>query len=340
MSALAAQLRRATFLLQCLAVTAAAAAPALGTPAAAATLAPGQWLERMEQALGELTYRGEFAYLEGDELSTLRIAHAVVDGVQHERLVHLDGPRREIVREGDTVLCAMHRADPLVDLGRRFPAGPFTRAFAHGFSDVPATYRARRVGGGRVAGRPAVHLELVPDDDSRYGYRLWLDEATALPLRSELVTPAGEALEVFQFVRLEVGGPLDPAELAPPVGDELVFHRLAFAGEDDALGDDAAGWEAGWLPGGFRMAARGARRSADPAGGTLLYSDGLATLSVFVEALEEAPGYEHSMQAGATVAVVRRLETRPGHRWQVTVVGEVPLATAERVAGSVRPRAP
>jgi sigma-E factor negative regulatory protein RseB len=332
--ALAAQLRRAAYLLQCLAVTAAAAS------ATGATLSPGQWLARMDRALGDLTYRGDFAYLEGGELASLRIVHAVIDGVQHERLVHLDGPRREIVREGETVLCAMHRGDPLLELGRRFPAGPFTRAFAHGFADVPATYRARMAGEGRVAGRPAVRLVLDPDDDSRYGYRLWLDQATALPLRSELVAPTGEALEVFQFVRLEVGGPVERAELAPPEGDELVFHRLAFAGEDEAQLDEAEGWEAGWVPGGFRIAARGARRNPETPGSTLLYSDGLATLSVFVEALEEAPGYEHSMQAGATVAVVRRLETRPGHRWQVTVVGEVPLATAERVAGSVRHRAP
>ncbi|MEE4361287.1 MAG: MucB/RseB C-terminal domain-containing protein [Pseudomonadales bacterium] len=324
-------LRHTALLVQCIAL-AAAAAPVEG---------PEQWLQRMDDALGTLDYRGEFSYLNGRDLSSLSIRHAILDGVARERLTHLDGPPRELIRTGDDLLCVMRRGDPLAELGRQVPTGPITRSFVGGFSVVPEAYRARAAGEGRIARRSARVIELLPVDDSRYGYRLWIDAETALPLRSELLDPSGRALEVFQFVNLEVGGSFSLADFAPPAGDQLEIQRIVFA--DGAPSGDRPieeAWEAGWLPGGFAMAARDLRRLpfATAPVDALLYSDGLASFSVFVERLVGHAGYDHSSQLGGTVAVVRRLEMPDDRRWLVTVVGEVPLATAERVARSVQPR--
>ncbi len=63
------------------------------------------------------------------------------------------------------------------------------------------------------------------------------------------------------------------------------------------------------------------------------YTDGLASFTVFHEPRQQ-PINENSSVRGATVAVHRNL---PGA--MITVVGEIPLETAERIAASVKPLA-
>ncbi|HSG90530.1 MAG TPA: MucB/RseB C-terminal domain-containing protein [Pseudomonadales bacterium] len=302
---------------------------------------PSAWLERMSRALLEADYRGEFSYYRGGDLSSLRIVHAVVDGVQRERLVHLNGHPREIIRTGDVVTCILQPGDELLEFGDTIPSGPFARSFSRGVDALPEGYSARFAHEGRIAGRDARLLELAPSDATRYGYRLWLDEATGMLLRSELVDMNGEALEIFQFVSIDLDGPVDAADLEPESSGEQIWHRLAFA-EAPAAGDadEAVAWEARWLPVGFAMTAADVRRVAvgDRALRTLRYTDGLASLSVFVERTWAEATWEESRQRGATSAVMRELVLPGDERFLVTVVGEVPMATAERIARSVQPR--
>ena len=313
----------------------------------AAELAAEQWLARMQQALVEVDYAGEFSYFRDGELSSLAIVHARIQGVQRERLVHLDGPHREILRTGEQVTCVLRDGDPMLDYVERMPAGPFARAFIPGdaggpdggFGMVPASYAAQVVGAGRVAGEATVVVDIRPDDLTRYGYRLWLHEASAMPLRAELVSADRGALEIFQFVRIELNAELSNDDFEPAWRADLVRHDLVF--EADAATEQAAPvWEATWLPNGFAMAAAALRpmpNRPDPLH-TLRYSDGLASLSVFIEPVRDGARWSERKARGATTAVMHELETPAGDRYLVTVVGEVPMATAERVAAAVRPR--
>lgn len=332
-------------------------------PISAAADEPGVWLDRMHAALAERSYHGEFSYFHGGELASLSIAHAVVDGVRHERLVHLNGMPREVVRTGDKVTCVLHPGDHQIDLERSVPAGPFAQSYGRVLDGLPRGYRAAVVGEDRIAGRRAVRLEIEPELADRYGYRLWLDHETALLLRSELLDTAGQPLEIFQFVRIEIGGYVDPAMLEASQGEHLVKHELRKrdpvardsetngSGQQAPLrtdggtyGDDVA-WEAGWLPAGFAMSSADIRRvpSRSDSVENLVYSDGMATFSVF---LERAPAElsrvhvspVHVARHGATVAVMRAVAAATPEPWLVTVVGEVPVETAERVAQNVRPR--
>ena len=301
-----------------------------------------QWLARMQQALAELAYRGEFSYFRDGDLTSLSISHALLDGVLHERLVHLDGPRREILRRGEQVSCLLEPDDPMLDYVQRVPMGPFARAFIPGEQAsgdmLPAYYAAELVGRGRIAGQAAVRVDIVPDDAARYGYRLWLQTPSAMPLRAELVDERARALEIFQFVHIEIGVPLAAADFAS-TGTDLVRHDLVVEPAADAS-TDRSQWEASWLPTGFEMAAEALRRTParDAPVQTLRYSDGLANLSVFVEPAWDDASWTRSRRQGATSAVMREIELDDGGRYLVTVVGEVPLDTAERVAAAVRPR--
>ena len=53
------------------------------------------WLNRMVSAAKQLNYSGTFTYLSGQRFETMRVAHAVGESGEIERLETLDGSPRE-----------------------------------------------------------------------------------------------------------------------------------------------------------------------------------------------------------------------------------------------------
>lgn len=303
-----------------------------------------RWLNQMEEAFSELNYDGIFSYLAGSELATLRVVHMIVDGRQRERLVHLNGAPREILRDGEAVSCIVMPGDDLLKMAESIPAGPFARGFTRRFDQVSDSYGLSLAGKDRVANRPAVRLRVTPLDQNRFGYRLWLDEATKLLLRSELVDVNGNRLEIFQFTQLAIGDAVQASALIPDTGeaDGMVSH-LTLADQDPDLRSAAPPrFQLRWIPEGFRMAAADVRRrpSSLTDVATMMYSDGLAAFSVFIEDMPASGASNMVSRNGATVAVTHltrlaRADQQPAQEHLVTVVGELPTGTAQRIARSV-----
>lgn len=303
---------------------------------------PHAWLMDMQRAFSELDYDGVFSFYGGDDLASLRVVHVRLDGVQRERLVHLNGAPREIVRNGDEVACILMPGDDLLALEGNIPAGPFARAFVRRYDQISNHYGLSFYGEDRVAGREAVRLAVSPHDQDRFGYRLWLDKATRLLLRSELVDQNGKRLEIFQFNQLRLGDEVNPKAVEPSTRDgSLVSHLTLAQDQGTARVGSAMRWGAGWLPAGFSMAAADVRRTPAElkAVDTMMYSDGLAAFSVFVEDMPSAGASNMVSRKGATVAVTQVLQM-PQARHLITLVGELPTATAQRIAQSIRPTQP
>ncbi len=311
----------------------------LAGPVSAEERSPAQWLDMMNHAFLEASYDGIFSYFSGDDLSTLRVVHTVTNGVQRERLVHLNGAPREIVRTGDEVACILRPGDEILALESSIPSGPFARAFSRAFEGVSDNYTMSLHGTDRVANREAIRLAVMPRDAQRYGFRLWLDQSTGLLLRSELVDMTGTKLEIFQFATLKVGGPISEQDLAPESGAGALTSHLSLESVAPAERRKVS-WRAEWVPDGFTMASWDIRRtpSSLKSVDTLMYSDGLATFSVFIEDMPESGTSKLVSRSGATVAVSEvvagRSEATAHHL--VTVVGEIPTATAQRIAQSIR----
>ena len=311
------------------------AGPVFGDP----ERTPTEWLELMNRSFVETSYDGTFSYFSGDDLSTLRIVHTITNGVQRERLVHLNGAPREIVRVGDAVECIMQPGDEILALESSIPSGPFARAFTRAFEDLSKHYNLSLHGTDRVANRSAIRLAVTPRDVQRYGFRLWLDADTGLLLRSELVDMQGTKLEIFQFATLEVGGPITDEDLAPQSGTNSVKSHMSLEPSAPDAKRRAVNWHAEWLPDGFTMASSDIRRtpSTSKPVATLMYSDGLAAFSVFIEDMPEAGFSNLVSRVGATVAVSEIVTNGPENaRHLVTVVGEIPTPTAQRIAQSIR----
>ena len=297
-----------------------------------------QLLALMNAAFTDLAYDGEFNYFSGDELASLRVVHKVVDGVARERLVHLNGAPREIIRHGDQVDCYVLPGDDLLSLEDSIPSGPFARAFVREFERLSTSYVVEKYGEGRVAGRAAIRIAVKPKDEHRYGYRLWLDRENALLLRSELIDANGANLEIFQFSRIVFGDQVDDAALmVSPISQSKVNHlRLAFKGRQEVRETNShqAQWQTNWLPQGYKMAMADIKTKPNHAVTNLMYSDGLAAFSIFVEPMPKTGAASMVSQRGATVALNHAVQQNQ-QSFLVTLVGEIPVATAHKIIESV-----
>ena len=281
------------------------------------------WLDRIGPALVELDYQGTLVLLSGTSMETVGVFHAFDDGHERMRLVTLTGPHREVIRSDAMVMCigtgigaVGYDADTA---GRWNPAGQFADA------GKLKAYQATLSGRGRVADRDCQVVDLKPRDRWRYGYRLWLDHETGLPLRIALVGEDGRALEQMAFTEIRIGHKPDEADLRPST--EQGLRRVQTLGNG---GQADPGWRVQSPPDGFQL--RSARRLGEAV--QLLYSDGLANVSVYVEPMRRGPRGESAARRGAV---------NVHSRWQggrrVVAIGKVPAATVERLARSAQPAA-
>ena len=331
-----------------------------------------QWLRAMALAMRDLDYDGVFSYYTANRaqpltlaretqsangvpvrdrtlgfgvaygsaarLATFRVVHKVVDGVERERIVRLNGPPREILRHGEEVSSVLQPDDELLALEGAIAGRPYEHVLGRRFEDMSDNYHVELHGRDRVAARPAVRLNVTPRDHDRFGYRLWLDEATALLLRAELHDSEGANLEIFQFTSLRLGDAVADIDLEPAT-DGTVVRPLSQPASSANGRSQSPAWSVRWVPPGFRMTSADTRQTQGepPHVNTLVFSDGLAAFSVFIEAMPESGAGNIVARNGATVVLTHLAEGAAGYHL-VTVVGEVPVATARRIAAGVAER--
>lgn len=285
-----------------------------------------EWLDRMSHSFRELNYRGSFSYQRGDRIKSFRIQHAVIDGQEFERLDYLDGEQRNVVRKGHNLDC-VHPGHKRIRFG--LPAGVDSAQQAH-MDGVEQNYQLSLGERDRLAGRNVIKLHVAPRDSYRYGYRLALDEETALPVRSELLGQDGKVLERFQFVELETGIAIERSVFDEAPRETKAVHGAAPRQQAAAMPER---WRPDWVPQGFSSATT--TGSADQSRDMVTFTDGLAVFSVFLERVEQAvEAADISTSRGATSAYSRALQLSQ-NPYRVTVVGEIPQQTAQRVAQSV-----
>lgn len=278
------------------------------------------WLARIAPALRDLDYQGTLVYIAGGKVETLRVFHRNDDGHERERLVTISGPVREVVRDGNQVMCIGTGLVPVAyDLRQ---AGRWSQALAISEAATSTGYRASLAGESRVAGHQAQVIEVKATDRWRYGYRLWIETTRGLPLRVDLLDEDGTAVEQVAFTEVELGRRPADADLkaSGSVGLERVEPITANVGA-------APRWQVPAPPAGYEL--RSARKSAD--GVQLLYSDGLASVSVYIEKAGEGLRGASTRQRGAVHARSFWFEG-----WHVLAIGKVPAATVDRFARTVR----
>ena len=298
---------------------------------------PRDWLDKMNHALATRNYDGTFFHLTEGRVETMRIVHRVRAGQVAERLQSLDGSGREFVRNNDNLTCYLPDQHTVL-VEPRQDHGPFLGSLPRFGADADEFYRIESLPATQILGRAARVIAVNPKDQFRFGYRLWLDEKTAMPLKTQLCDSRGLVIEQILFARLEMPESIPDSDLAPAVHTEgMRWVRQGPAQDvahDDALAALSA-FRASQLPPGFRLTVTGAQTlgEATVPASHLVYSDGLATVSVFVEA-GTGSSPQTPMHGLAKVGSGYAFSTViQGH--QVTAVGEVPAQTVEFIAHSV-----
>jgi sigma-E factor negative regulatory protein RseB len=309
---------------------------------------PRDWLQKMNQALATRNYDGTFFHLSEGRVETMRIVHRVRAGHVTERLQSLDGSGREFVRNNDELTCYLPDQHTVL-VEPRPDHGPFLGSLPQFGADVNEFYRIESLPAAHILGRAARVIAVTPKDQFRFGYRLWLDDKTAMPLKTQLCDATGQVIEQIFFARLDMPDSIPDSDLAPQVRtDGMRWVRQGPS--HDSAPPALSAFRASELPPGFRLTVEGAQTigGASVPASHLVYSDGLATVSVFVEA---PPADAHGTSVGADAAPDAPAEppmqglARVGSGYafstmvqghQVTAVGEVPARTVEFIAHSVK----
>ncbi len=290
-------------------------------------------LKKIATASRNVNYAGTFVYQHANQVETSRIAHFADASGEYEKLETLDGPPREIMRNNDNVTCYLPETKTVViekRTARRFPA-----LLPEQLSGIADNYTIRKGEQDRVAGYECRVIVLEPKDNLRYGHKFCVESVSGLPLRARMYNEKNEMVESFAFTQLTIGSGVSKDMLRSRFASKSQSWRV----DKSALQQTESPVDTGWVlknqPLGFKKLTEMRRSIAGrPAPiSHIVYSDGLAAISAFIEPLPKTPPPSGPTYQGAVNIYVK------SHADQmVTVVGETPARTVKQIAESLSPR--
>jgi len=291
-------------------------------------------VDEMSNATHELNYDGIFVYRYDKQIDTMRIIHKKnKDGDVYERLVSLTGNNREIIRENDRVKYIF--PENKVAIIEKSKIGQLISSYIPDpIQSISKFYVFNLVGQGRIAGLNAWIINIKPIDRFRYGYQLWIDKKSKLLLKSKLKNFQGVTLEQVMFAQLNVLKNIDDALLKSSFNEQNFTWINNTSDKTITYDISRKKWIPSWIPKGFFMS----KYTIDPMPNSVIpvehfiYSDGLATISIYVEKLNnrELINAETANFGGVNTYSIST------DGYQITAVGEVPKTTVQLIANSVK----
>lgn len=285
-------------------------------------------LETMRSAMSALQYRGIIAYSRDNQVENIEFVHTVSDGVEHERLVSLSGPVREVVRHGHEVQCYLHDSRTVLIESRG--AGRDLLDLPLNFDHLRPNYAFILGGRDRIAQRDAQAVAIIAKDDMRYGRRVWVDQASKLPLKMEIIDGSDTVVEQMVFSSLDLTTPVSAEQLQPSVAQNRTDWETR---EHTILPIDSLRWTIQGVPAGFQIASYRQLKNASLKRPVqhLLLSDGLASVSVYFDQVGESLVVGQPSASGAIHSFSRKVGD-----FLVTAIGEVPARTVQAIANGIR----
>lgn len=318
-------------------------------PKSSATPTPGSeppamsvsdWLQRMHAGARQRNYVGTFVVsAPGGDLSSARIWHVRDGDMQIERIEALSGPPRSTFRRNQNVMTFLPEAK-VVKVEKRENLDLFPNLPDKPEQSMGEFYDVRAIGKDRVAGFDADVVQLVPHDGLRFGYRIWSERRTGLVVKLQTVDAESRVVEQSAFSELQLDAPVKAHVLSQMMANTSGYRVEKLALERSTAQDE--GWTlstpvAGFKPRSFfrRPAAAGDNPGQDATTVQWTFSDGLASVSLFIERYDEKrTPRDGVLTIGATNAIRRRLP-EPASDWWLTAVGEVPQQTLNAFARSL-----
>lgn len=303
------------------------------TLGSASPSSPLDYLKAMNHAHKKLNYELLYFFQRGDETETFRYRHAIENGERYAQQLRLDFMREEIILRDHSV----HYFSEFQPL--RLPNSEiidnFPLLLSANFEQLSENYHFIDVGKNRVADRLTRGIRVVPKDDFRYQYTVWVDEENFLLLKADLTDRENQLLEQFRVVQSvvsdELQGMIDPirALALPP----------RYAGTQTSTATPFS-WQLNWLPSGFKE-IQGKSTSAlmDFSNGenveSRFYSDGLFSFSVYVADNQGMIFNEQFWRDGKLSIYSQTVDDK-----DIIIIGEIPLVSARHILQEMRPGTP
>jgi sigma-E factor negative regulatory protein RseB len=290
---------------------------------------PQDWIDRMGNAVQVTNYAGTVVRVRDGKVDTFKVVHTVKDGVIREKVIIQDGNGLEIIRNGNEVHCILpDRESVLVEewnnqstLFSTLPSSDIR--FGNEYDVLIKDFE-------RVAGRKSAMLAILPHDNYRYGYRIWLDTETGFPLQTQLIGDDSRPLEHVKFADISIEQDIRSSALDPSYSTDnwkwYTEPRLTMKREVQSE------WVADEVPSGFRVVSTQQKILPDVEDPLthIVYSDGLVTVSVFISPVTDEKKPRRS-SVGASNSYSTVIDD-----YRVTAVGQVPQITVEQIAKSMR----
>lgn len=290
-----------------------------------------QQLRQMTQAFSQLNYDGIFVHSENDSMNSMRVQHVLKAGKEYESLVDLDGHKIRVIRVDDKVTCVCPNPNAVIADQQDMSSAPFKRFRKLDGERLKQGYNlvmSQKIG--RIAGRDVFDIRLEPKDQYRYGHELWLDKDNSFLLKHDMIDSSGSLLDRIQFTSVTFNPDLKEEDFIP---SKESYSKKVIEPKPRRI---KSLWKFDWLPDGFALVWPEAR-ALNHGTSMLLLSDGMATISVFIEPTKDPKNMSYATM-GATIAGEKTLKVGK-QLYLITMVGEVPEVTIEKLMSVFMPKA-
>jgi sigma-E factor negative regulatory protein RseB len=291
-----------------------------------------EWVQKMSDAMRNLSYRGNFVYMHGNQLESMQISHYRDAGGEKERLLSLNGEAREVIRDNQNLTCIWPSSRKVVvDLSRKNSFSPIF--IPEDIARLEKFYDMKLIGDDRIAGMETVVVHIDPKDKYRYGMKFWINRENSLMMKSSLIDEEDREIEQVMFTSMQLveSGEELQIDILPQIGEDYTLIRYQ-SGERAAWPAADSVWQLSDTPGGFWQESALKRHipGTDRFVQQMVYTDGLASLSIFIERKTSDTMDGGTSSMGAVNAFIRVIRDH-----SVTAIGEVPAVTVREVAESV-----
>ena len=288
-------------------------------------------LRKMAAADDALNYQGIFILRKSDELMAMRVEHGADERGVWESIEALNGESRTIVRNNNNVM-SVYPERKLVTVSQAHTKSSLHPRLPENIDRLSQYYQIKQLENDRVADLDTIVIAVQPTDDFRYGYRYWIDDSTGVLLKCDLLNQSGTVIEQMMFTSLDYMDELPKAAFTQPYDDSYTLLQL----DRQRNSVENSEWQVASLPQGFMLMQSMRREHADKDSLHMVYSDGLASVSVFIE--QDDNDYHH-LEGASSMGALNAYGTRVDDHY-VTVMGEVPASTVLQIANNTRRSVP
>ena len=284
-------------------------------------------VRKMSAASEQRNYDGVFVLRKSDTLMSMRVVHGVDERGKWESLESLNGENRKVVRHNNEVI-SIFPERKLITVSQTLSKDSIHPTLPENIGKLVNYYHIEKLGDDRVAGRDTAVLDVKPKDRLRYGYKYWMDNATGVLLKCDLLNEDEKIVEQMMYTEFQDHD--TPPESAFRELDVSGYKREQLDQERQVV--DHTGWTVNELPPGFMLTQSTLRHHEKTDSLHMIYSDGLASVSVFIETGDSG---DHHRLDGATSIGALNVFGQKIDDAHVTVMGEVPEVTVARIAQSI-----